>query len=144
MNYLPRKWAKGLFLVLLAGCRAEPEPIAFGEDQCHYCKMTIADPKFGAELITDKGRIYKYDAAECVVNQLAEEATRYQMLLGVAYNDPKQLFPVDSLLFVISPVYRSPMGANLAAFYRPAPQDLGPDAQLLSWKEVRRTLKNQR
>jgi copper chaperone NosL len=106
--------------------------------------MTIADPKFGAELITDKGRIYKYDAAECVVNQLAEEATRYQMLLGVAYNDPKQLFPVDSLLFVISPVYRSPMGANLAAFYRPAPQDLGPDAQLLSWKEVRRTLKNQR
>jgi len=144
MKHLLPKWVKGIALVFLISCQAEPVPIAFGKDQCHYCKMTIADPKFGAELITDKGRIYKYDAAECVMNQLAEESTRYQMLLGVAYNDPKQLYPMDSLLFVISPAYRSPMGANLAAFYHPVSQDLEPEAQLLSWNEVRQTLKNDR
>ncbi|WKN46418.1 hypothetical protein [Tunicatimonas pelagia] len=134
----------GIIVGLLASCQTEPEPIAFGKDQCHYCKMSIADPKFGAELITDKGRIYKYDATECVVNQLAEESTRYQMLLAVAHNNPKQLYPMDSLVFVISPEFRSPMGANLAAFYRPTTQDLPSNTQLLSWNEVRLLLKNRK
>jgi copper chaperone NosL len=65
-------WAFIAFFILL-GCQPTgPDPIAFGKDQCHYCRMTIAEPNYGAELITEKGRVYKYDAAECMVNQLKE------------------------------------------------------------------------
>ena len=44
------------------------EEINYGVDACAYCKMNIVDPKFGAELITKKGRVYKFDAIECMVN----------------------------------------------------------------------------
>jgi copper chaperone NosL len=102
--------------------------------------MTISNPKFGAELITQKGRIQKYDAAECVVNQLAEEEIEHSGIYGIAYDLPKQLKPVDSLHFVISKDYRSPMGANLAAFYdkNELPEKL--QSEVLSWKELRKKL----
>jgi len=78
--------------------------------------MTISNPKYGAELITKKGRIHKYDAVECVVNQLSEENIEHSGIYAIAYDNPKELKPVDSLHFVISKDFRSPMGANLAAF----------------------------
>ena len=96
--------------------------------------MTIADPKFGAELITEKGRILKYDAAECMVNHLHEESLMYRQLLAVPFDDPKKLRDVSLLSFIISPAYRSPMGANLAAFSHPASIETG--AEVISWDQV--------
>lgn len=43
-----------------------PEKINFGKDQCELCKMGIEDPKFATELITEKGRIYKFDDLNCM------------------------------------------------------------------------------
>jgi len=94
----------------------EPEPIDYGKDQCHYCKMTISDPSFGAELITEKGRVLKYDATECLVNHINEDAPVYAKLFAVPYDKPNSLKNVNDLVFVISENFRSPMGANLAAF----------------------------
>lgn len=97
-------------------CTETPEPIKYGKDQCSYCKMTIADPKYGAELVTDKGRVEKYDALECMVNDLKANEPAYSGLYAIAYDRPETLVSVDSLLFVVSPEYKSPMGANLASF----------------------------
>ena len=47
---------------MFSGCSLEPKPIEYGEDQCDACKMRISDSRFGAELVTTKGKIYKYDA----------------------------------------------------------------------------------
>jgi len=108
-----------LALVFLAvGCTETPEPINFGKDQCSYCKMTIADAKYGSELVTDKGRVQKYDALECMINDIKANDPAYSGLYAIAFNKPKTLISVDSLLFVISPNYKSPMGANLASFTR--------------------------
>lgn len=108
-----------------------PEPIAFGKDQCHFCRMTIANPQYGAELITDKGRVFKYDAAECLINQLNEEEINYRQLYAIAYDQPKKLLPVDTLAFVISESYKSPMGANLAGFLAETKE---PNA--MKWEEL--------
>ena len=32
--------------------------------------MTIVDPRYGAELVTTKGKVYKYDAVECLINSV--------------------------------------------------------------------------
>src|SRR6056297_631088 len=106
------------FLIAMLACTrgTQPEPIDFGNDQCAYCRMTISDPQFGAELITDKGRISKYDAAECLVNYINESSPTYSQLYAVAYDQPKSLKPVGELHFVISSDFRIPMGANLVAF----------------------------
>jgi len=106
-----------IHLMLFLSCNSGPTPIDFGKDQCAYCKMTISNPQFGAELITKKGRVLKYDAAECMIRHLQEDkAPEFSDLLVVTYDDPKILYSVDTLFFIQSVAYRSPMGANLAAF----------------------------
>ncbi|MCX8489678.1 MAG: hypothetical protein ORN54_01270 [Cyclobacteriaceae bacterium] len=42
-------------LLLFISCSTEPEPLVYGTDICHFCKMTLMDKKFGAELVTKKG-----------------------------------------------------------------------------------------
>jgi copper chaperone NosL len=106
-----------LFSFCLMGCGANPEPIVFGEDQCIYCKMKIADPRFGGELVTSKGKVFKFDAIECLLPYMEElENVAFAHILGIAYDDPGQLIPVKELTFVISEEYPSPMGAHLAGF----------------------------
>ncbi|HRI80568.1 MAG TPA: nitrous oxide reductase, partial [Cyclobacteriaceae bacterium] len=60
-----------IFVVLflfMAACSTEPEPLQYGKDTCHTCKMTLMDNKFGAEIVTDKGKIYKFDDMSCFLN----------------------------------------------------------------------------
>ena len=129
-----RPLAMGFLFALTISCTSGPEKISFGEDQCVYCRMTISDPKYGALLITDKGRLRKYDAIECMINELREKHPSYKKLKVVSYDQPKSLILADSAYFVISEAYKSPMGANLAAFANPA---LVPDSlSLLPWPDV--------
>lgn len=135
----------GILLILFASCtrNVDPEPIKYGEDQCVYCKMSIADPNYGAAMITDKGRDFKYDAAECLVNHLEEENLQYQGLYVVAYDDPKKLYPIDSLLFIVHPDYRSPMGENLAAFVERDAIDAKYLDHTHPWNEVSQVIKDE-
>ncbi len=51
---------------LISSCNTGPEPFKFGKDNCHFCKMTISDARFGAEIVTTKGKIYKFDDVKCM------------------------------------------------------------------------------
>lgn len=127
-----------LLSIIMLGCSTIPNEIAFGEDQCVYCRMTISNPKYGALLVTEKGRVRKYDATECMINDLHENEIVYQKLLVIANDQPKKLIEAESSYFVISEVYKSPMGANLAAF-----ESLGSVADSLEsmqWSQVKQTL----
>lgn len=104
-----------LAIGLVSACRPKPEEIRYGEDQCAYCKMNIADPKFGGELVTEKGRVYKFDAVECMVRFEKANDQSYRYVLVNLYDKPGKLFSADSALFVISDTIKSPMGANLAS-----------------------------
>ncbi|NJC26978.1 nitrous oxide reductase accessory protein NosL [Neolewinella antarctica] len=128
-----------LLTIFLCTCdRAHPVSIAYGMDQCEFCRMAIVEVNYGAELITEKGRVMKYDAAECMVNHLAQEEIAVQKLYAVPYDQPATLRPVDSLFFVIDASVRSPMGANLAAFSSEGalPKDVIP----LDWATVAQML----
>ena len=124
--------------VLMPGCKSGSEKINFGEEECVYCRMTISNPKFGALLITDKGRMRKYDAVECMVNDIQENDPSYQKLLVVVHDDPEKLREADSVFFAISKKYRSPMGANLAAFL--SANSIPDSIKILSWSEVVRKI----
>lgn len=141
------KSANGLIfflpLLLLMGCGANPEPIAFGKDHCSYCKMNIADPKFGAELVTTKGKIFKFDALECMVPFMEEQPeAEYAFTLGIAYDNPEKLVSVDSLQFIISDEYNSPMGANLAGFRQV--RSPGGDHETHDWHSLKQHLSKSR
>lgn len=109
-------------IVLLIGlsvvsCEIKSRPIAYGSDACHYCKMTIVDRQHAAQLVTAKGKIYNFDAVECLINfspELPEEDV--SMKLCNHYTEPGELIPVENAYYLISEGIPSPMGAFLTAF----------------------------
>lgn len=106
-------------LPVFMACSTDPEPINFGTDQCALCKMNISDHKYGAEIVTKKGKIYKYDAAECMFNALSLGNIAYEDAAGFYVIDaanPKQLIDGQTAYYLISEKLPSPMGAFLSSY----------------------------
>ncbi|NND06861.1 MAG: hypothetical protein HKN87_10820 [Saprospiraceae bacterium] len=132
----------GLTIFFLVRCSTEPQPIVYGEDQCHSCKMIIADPRFGSELVTSKGKIYKFDAIECLVPTLLEwEETAFAHLLVSDYKQPGTLIDASKAQYLISELVPSPMGRYLSAYHSIEDirsQILTKDDRRLSWNDLLR------
>ena len=107
-----------LLATLFAGCTAKPEPIIMGKDRCASCKMTIADNRFSAEWLTDKGRVYKFDDLRCLQAFLTVPASEVQPGVAYlsAYDDPATLLPANQAWLWESGQLRTPMNGHVAAF----------------------------
>lgn len=109
-----------LFTVVLAAffsCSAQPEPINYGHDECSFCKMTIVDKAHSAQLVTKKGKQYKFDAIECMARNVHEDhkLADKSKLLVADYINPGTMLNAETATYIISPKIKSPMGANLSA-----------------------------
>jgi copper chaperone NosL len=107
------------FMTLIAACTPKAEPIAIGKDACAECKMTIADPKFGGEIVTTKGKVYKFDDVHCIAGFLDArkvELPDVHQVLFLNYEKPGEFIKVSSAEFVLSSKLKSPMNGNAAAF----------------------------
>lgn len=103
--------------VSLFSCQINPEPINYNHEECAFCKMKISDIRFGAEMVTSKGKIYKYDSAECLVQTyLNKDASEYAYVLVTDYINPRALIDAKTATFLISENQPSPMGGNLSAY----------------------------
>ena len=103
----------------LVACNVEPEPLYFGKDGCHSCKMTLMDNKFGAEIITSKGKIYKFDDANCMLTFYTSglvPVEEVKEILIVDFSKPAKLINARNALYVKSESIKSPMASNVAAF----------------------------
>ena len=106
-----------IILLLSISCKVEPEAIEYGKDQCSFCKMNIVDQTHSAQLVTAKGKQFKFDAVECMVNYLDQNGEEKIALLLVAdYANPGEMTEAEKATYLITPAIKSPMGANLSAF----------------------------
>ena len=104
-------------LVIILSCNASPKVINYGEDMCYFCKMTIVDKLHAAEIVTQKGKVYKFDATECMVNFIKDfDKSTIKLYLSNNYNEPEALIDATKATFLISENIPSPMGAFLSAF----------------------------
>ena len=104
-------------ILVLVSCSKEPEKINFGSDMCHFCKMTIVDTQHAAQFVTKKGKQYKYDAIECILNEFSETGTSHVGVVLVAdYSNPGIMVDAKTATYLISKEIKSPMGANLTGF----------------------------
>ncbi len=112
--------AAGGSLLLFQSCGAGgPEAIRIGMDDCAHCKMTISDKRFGCELVTRKGRAYKFDDVSCMAAFPGEQTVRRKEVKEFYLPDfagDGELTPVREMLLLQSEALRSPMGGNTAAF----------------------------
>jgi len=105
-------------LLLLAACKPDgPVASQLNTDQCEYCKMSVSDPNFGAEVITKKGRVYKFDDLSCLAGYVNENP---EIAIGKyyvhAYGKDNELIDATSAHFVEGGSIHSPMNGNFAAF----------------------------
>lgn len=129
-----------LLLIVLFNCNVSPKPIDYGNDGCHFCKMTIVDKVHAAEVVTKKGKVYKFDATECMINFMNEfDTSEIALYLSNNYSEPEELIDATQATFLISKNVPSPMGANLSAFKNKADaekvlKEKGGD--LYTWKSL--------
>jgi copper chaperone NosL len=131
----------GMSLLLLQGCQAGPQPIRYKEDNCDFCKMTFMDKRFGGEVCTKKGRVYKFDDIHCLLESLkAGVPARADIadIYLVDYNDGSWLRAEDAFLFR-SDTFHTPMNGNVAAFSGVGDAvSRGFKGEALIWKELYR------
>lgn len=132
------------FLMLFfSSCSVEPVAINYGQDACDFCQMNIVDEQHAAELVTSKGKAYKYDAIECMMNYLNRKELKsddMSFLLITNYNEPGKLIDAKSATYIHSEAIPSPMGGFLSAVYDKDVAEQIVDAkggETLDWEELK-------
>ncbi len=104
--------------LLLFTCSTAEQPIDYGHVSCDFCQMTVVDQRYAAQLVTTKGKVFVFDAAECMINYMqAEENQRheYSQTLVNDYLTPTKLINAKTAYYLRSEQLPSPMGAYITA-----------------------------
>lgn len=108
-----------LFLLLFISCKRAPQALVIGKDECCFCKMPVGDLKFGAEIITKKGKLYKFDDIGCMIDFLKTGFSvdeRVGTMFSVNYTSNQSFLDVNKSFFLRSGKLRTPMNSGIAAF----------------------------
>ena len=106
-------------LFVLLGCQSGPQAIKSGKDNCSFCKMTFTDPKYGAELVTQKGKVYKFDDIHCIQSFLTSkiaDVTGANDIYLVDFAGSHSLVKVSECFLLQGGEIRGPMDGNVIAF----------------------------
>ncbi|HWQ82756.1 MAG TPA: nitrous oxide reductase accessory protein NosL [Ignavibacteria bacterium] len=105
-----------IFLFASCGNAGSPDPINFGSDLCAHCNMKIMDTRFGAEILTSKGKAYKFDAVECMLDYMKSDNSGNAAYWVIDYNNPETLINAESAYYLVSMKIKSPMGEFLSCY----------------------------
>jgi len=135
------KRASMAMAVAVAACAPPgPQAIADKGKSCDYCRMTISDERFGGQLITRKGKVYAFDAIECLASYyLQNGAAGDGSSIWVAdFANPGHWVEAKNALFVRNEAHQSPMGLNLVALSDDGETAAAGQVQgtTLRWQEV--------
>ncbi len=128
--------------VSFSGCSSMPEPIHYGQDNCDFCKMGILDKKFGGEIITIKGKAYKFDDMHCLlgfVNAKTIDKKEIASIYFVDFTGGHQFIKSGESFLLKSDRLHSPMNGDIAAFKN---QDSAKvyqqewKGQLIKWEDL--------
>lgn len=118
----------------------EAQALKINKDRCNSCEMTISDGRFGAEVITKKGRIYTFDDLFCMLNYLDENTNvTFQSYFVNDYNLKNVLIDAQNAFYVKSVSLNSPMGGDIAAFESRDVAKIFADKNesvVLTWSEI--------
>jgi len=137
-------YAASLLLVPLffSSCTAGPAPFEIGKDNCQTCKMGIADLKYGGEVISRKGKVYKFDDMGCMLQFLADGSLPEQEIksrLVMNYENPNEFLDVSTAFFLSSPTLNTPMNSHLAGFSSRAAAEKSlatRTGEILRWEDL--------
>lgn len=125
-SYAARKKSKSMtlqmawliILVSFFSCNAAPQPLQMGKDNCYTCKMTIVDIRNGGELVTTKGKVYKFDDLSCMLQLyqshfISKEKIGHCLVVDAASNN---LIAAANAWYVHAASIKTPMNGQTLAF----------------------------
>lgn len=139
MNILKHVLYFSIALTLVSACNQPgPQPFAIGKDACDFCKMTIMEKTSGMELITEKGKLFKFDDISCGVKYHKKNASTGNKLY-VSDRISGNFILADKASYLKSESIRTPMGSNIAAFLNgdaAKKYERKAKGKLMTWDEV--------
>ena len=129
--------------ILFTSCSKGYKPIDYGSDGCAHCKMTIMDARFGAEIVTGKGKVFKFDDILCLKQYLEEKniEDEHLMIFVEKYNEQQNdVTDATQAVYIKHESFASPMNGDYAAFAGiDDAQSLSDSlhADILEWRNLR-------
>lgn len=109
----------GYIICLIAACNIEPEKIDTKRDSCAHCKMKINELTFATQIITGKGKSYKFDDMFCMLSFLKNDiksTTNSYTLFVVDNCSTENWIVAEKAIFLSNENFKSPMGGNTIGF----------------------------
>ena len=112
-----------IFLTLafiILGCMREPRSLTFQKHSCDQCKMLLMDNRYGALIETSKGKVYRFDDINCMINFMHEnfaEGDQLPFKQVIDFTNPGILVSAEEAFYLKSDSLKTPMNSHVAAFH---------------------------
>jgi copper chaperone NosL len=108
-------WPLFMIGLWLGACTqpTKPQMIVYGKDSCAYCHMTFSDARFGAQLITKKGKTVLFDSVNCLHGYLKQIPSSDGQIYFADSFHKDHWIEAKNTHFTVTPGIRSPMGAGV-------------------------------
>jgi copper chaperone NosL len=132
-------------LAALEGCgESGPRRIAYGREECAWCRMTVSDARYGAVQLNARGKQQVFDSVECLAQAtLALDASEQSRAATRSWvtdsTHPGTLVPASTARYLRSTGPGSPMGKGFRAFASGADAEREQQRNggvTMSWEEV--------
>ena len=106
-------------LVGLASCQSKTiEPVAIeASDMCAFCRMSISEKRYAAELIDQDDEAFKFDDIGCLTNfrkqRKNDDSIRATFVMDY---ERREWLKAEDAFYVRSSEFKSPMSGGVVAF----------------------------
>lgn len=106
-------------LVVLTGCQKTAiEPIAIeANDMCSFCRMSISEKRYAAEVIDEDGQAFKFDDIGCMANFIKQKRNDASIRATFVMDfDRREWLKAETASYVRSTEFKTPMNGGIVAF----------------------------
>ena len=111
--------ACGIAIVMLASCvQVTVAPVAIeADDMCSFCRMSISEKRYAAELISNDGQVFKFDEIGCMANFIKQKKNNGDVHAAFVMDfDRREWLPAENAFYVRSSELKTPMNGGIVAF----------------------------
>lgn len=106
-------------LVVLTSCQKRAvEPVAIeANEMCSFCRMSISEKRYAAELIDSDGQAYKFDDIGCMANFIKQKRNNASIQATFVMDfDRREWLEAENASYVRSSEFKTPMNGGIVAF----------------------------
>ena len=108
-----------ILLILLAGCQTKTlEPVSIeANDMCSFCRMSISEKRYAAELIDSDGQVFKFDDIGCMGNFIKQKRLNSSISAAFVIDfERREWLKAEKAAYVRSSEFKTPMNGGIVAF----------------------------